>query len=77
MIYQALPSYLWGSRQFCKDCSDKLRRQPEAKRRHRIADSNDRCTCGHEAFHHESSVTRKLENCRAESCSCERFSLVS
>jgi hypothetical protein len=79
VIHETFPSDMWGAKQFCKGCSYELHRQPEVRRRHKIADNNDRCTCGHEAFHHwddDGSRFHKLERCRAEICSCKKFILV-
>jgi hypothetical protein len=81
VIHETFPSVdMWGPKQFCKDCSAELHRQPELRRKHKIANNYDQCTCGHEAFHHwdddSSSRFHKLERCRAENCSCEKFTLV-
>ena len=70
---------IWGPKQFCKDCSAELHRQPELRRKHKIANNYDRCTCGHEALHHwddDSGRFFKLDRSSAKEFACEKFTLV-
>ena len=52
VIYRTFPDRTWGPREFCKDCWEKLHKQPDIRHRHRLANINDACTCEHDAFLH-------------------------